>query len=214
VILTLPFSVLRGLDYQEAGFHPLKDIAIQELGYGTNSTIILQFGERLWDGKGPWGIGDGTVYTDLFFQNSWDSSRGIAGSAGVLVNFMGGTSGLLLGGAGAPYTMASTSPKVVAYSELLLSQLEKPWPGIQNLWNGRATLSTPWQDPNLLGSYSCWKRGRYTLFSGYEGVRQGKCHFAGEHTSTDFQGFMEGAAEEGARAAGEILADYATHIFP
>ena len=33
----------------------------------------------------------------------------------------------------------------------------------------------------------------------------GHCHFAGEHGSTDFQGFMEGAAVEGARAAEEII---------
>ena len=30
--------------------------------------------------------------------------------------------------------------------------------------------------------------------------------FAGEHTSIDFQGFMEGGASEGVRAAQEILA--------
>ena len=37
---------------------------------------------------------------------------------------------------------------------------------------------------------------------------KGKCHFAGEHCSQDFQGFMEGGASEGARAANEILQDY------
>ena len=45
-------------------------------------------------------------------------------------------------------------------------------------------------------------------FAGSEGERSGGCHFAGEHCSTDFQGFMEGAAQEGARAAGEIVSDY------
>jgi monoamine oxidase len=48
-----------------------------------------------------------------------------------------------------------------------------------------------------------------TGFSGYEGVRQGNIHFAGEHCSTSFQGFMEGGASEGVRAANEILADLA-----
>jgi monoamine oxidase len=33
-------------------------------------------------------------------------------------------------------------------------------------------------------------------------------HFAGEHTSVAYQGFMEGGAESGVRAAGEILAEY------
>jgi monoamine oxidase len=40
------------------------------------------------------------------------------------------------------------------------------------------------------------------------------CHFAGEHCSQSFQGFMEGGAEEGARAANEILSDYKAGIFP
>ena len=38
--------------------------------------------------------------------------------------------------------------------------------------------------------------------------RQGNCHFAGEHCSVDFQGYMEVGAEEGSRAAQEIIGDY------
>ena len=36
---------------------------------------------------------------------------------------------------------------------------------------------------------------------------QGNIHFAGEHCSQDFQGYTEGGAAEGVRAANEILAD-------
>ena len=49
--------------------------------------------------------------------------------------------------------------------------------------------------------------GQYQTIAGYEGVRQGNCVFAGEHCSINFQGFMEGGASEGQRAANEILAD-------
>ena len=83
------------------------------------------------------------------------------------------------------------------------------FPGITPHWNGKASLSTPFLDPNLLCSYSYWRVGQYTQFSGYEGVPQGpagQIHFAGEHCSQDFQGYMEGGAEEGIRAANEILA--------
>jgi monoamine oxidase len=73
-------------------------------------------------------------------------------------------------------------------------------------YNGLAALSYPTGDPNLLGSYSSYKVGQYTLFAGYEPVPQGRIHFAGEHTSYNFQGFMEGGAESGLRAAGEIIA--------
>ena len=58
-----------------------------------------------------------------------------------------------------------------------------------------------------MGSYSCWMPGQYTKFGGSEGLRQGNCHFAGEHCSQGFQGFMEGGATEGARAAQEIIDD-------
>jgi monoamine oxidase len=32
-------------------------------------------------------------------------------------------------------------------------------------------------------------------------------HFAGEHCSVNYQGYLEGGAEEGQRAAQEIIAD-------
>jgi monoamine oxidase len=35
----------------------------------------------------------------------------------------------------------------------------------------------------------------------------GNCHFCGEHTSIDFQGYLTGAVETGKRVVGEILAD-------
>ncbi len=65
----------------------------------------------------------------------------------------------------------------------------------------------PALDPNLNLSYSYWRVGQYTAFSGYEKQRQGNVHFAGEHCSQDYQGFMEGGASEGVRAGGEILTD-------
>ncbi len=209
VILTLPFSVLRKLDYASAGFDQLKQTAIQELGYGTNTKLSLQFDKRYWNSTGSWGTSDGNIYTDLFFQNAWDSSRGLPGLTGVLTAYMGGSNGASFTGAASPYATAATDPYVRKYALELLSQLENVWPGVSRYWNGLATLSTPWTDPNLFGSYACWLVGQYTLFAGYERVRQKNCYFAGEHCSINFQGYMEGAAEEGARAARQIIKAYA-----
>jgi len=213
VIMTIPFSVLRGLNYAQAGFDNLKTTAITQLGYGTNSKLTTQFTQRYWDTTGPWGSGDGNIYTDLSFQNTWESTRGQPGTTGILAAFNGGTPGTAYNPPG-PYTQASDSAVVANYAKQLMQQLEQPWPGVSKYWNGLATLSTPWMDPNLLGSYSCWKVGQYTLFSGYEKARQGNCHFAGEHCSQNFQGYMEGGASEGIRAANEILADYKAGVFP
>jgi monoamine oxidase len=215
VILSLSFAVLRGLDYSQAGFDTLKNTAITQLGYGTNSKLALQFNERYWNTQGPWGVGDGNIYTDLPFQNTWESTRGYAGATGVLVTFRGGSDGVALGqNVDTPYSTSDFSSAVQGYAQGALGQLAQPWPGIPPFWNGKATLSLPWKDQNLLGSYACWKPGQYTLFAGYERVRQGNCHFAGEHCSIDFQGFMEGGAQEGQRAANEILADYKAGVFP
>ena len=62
-------------------------------------------------------------------------------------------------------------------------------------------------EPVQLWAYSYWPAGYCQVYAGYEGVRQGNLHFAGEHCSIDFQGYMEGGAGEGQRAAGHILGD-------
>ncbi len=206
VVLALPFAVLRTLDYRRAGFDDLKDTAIQDLGRGRNDKLQLQFDSRLWNGTGPWpGISNGSSYADTGYQNTWDVSRGQAGSRGILVDYTGGD----VAGSFSPSTPYSdaSSALVVSYATAFLGQLEPVFPGISALWNGKATLSAPALDPNLNCSYSYWRVGQYTAFSGYEKVRQGNVHFAGEHCSQDFQGFMEGGASEGARAGGEILTD-------
>ena len=209
VILTLPFAVLRNIldddtDYRDAGFNALKQTAITELGYGKNAKLHLQFDTRFWrQTNQAWGRSTGTSFADTGYQNSWDVTRAQDGATGILVDYTGG--GVPL----ASFTGDPDDPTVVnQFAHTFLDQIDDVFPGIRAHWNGRATLDVPLTNPNLLGSYSYWKVGQYTKFSGYEGVRQGNCHFAGEHCSTNFQGFMEGGAEEGDRAAKEILSDY------
>jgi len=219
VIMAIPFSVLRTIltsdaAYRAAGFDSLKQTAITQLGYGKNAKLHLQFDTRYWNTSGPWGIGNGATYSDTGYQNTWEVSRAQDGSTGILVDYTGG---------GVPLASFSGDPSnpalVKQYAKTFLSQLEPVFPGITSRWNGRATLDVPLNNPFLRGSYSYWKVGQYTQFSGYEKARQpdptsGKCHFAGEHTSQDFQGFMEGGAAEGLRAANEILSDYKAGILP
>jgi len=204
VILTTPFAVLRTLDYAKAGFDDLKKTAITQLGAGRNSKLQLQFTSRYWNTSGPWGVSTGGSYTDLGYQNTWDATRAQPGSTGILVNYTGGS---VAGGfaPSAPYSSAADDQHVANYAKAFLSQLETLFPGITKKWNGKATLSTPFRDPNLLTAYSYWRVGQYTSFSGYEGAAQGPLHFAGEHCSQDFQGYMEGGAREGARAALEVF---------
>ena len=57
------------------------------------------------------------------------------------------------------------------------------------------------------GSYSCYLVGQWTQMHRVEGERLGNIYFAGEHTSLENQGYMEGGCETGQRAALEILKD-------
>lgn len=198
VVLAIPFSVLRTLDYQDAGFNPTKRAAIEQLGYGTNAKLHLQFNGRVWNTAGPWGLSNGSSFADTGYQNTWDVTRAQAGATGILVNYTGGSVGASFTGGG--------GPKVVnVYAKHFLDQIEPVFPGLRPDWNGRATLDTPATNPFSLGSYSYWRVGQYTQFSGVEKEPSGHCYFAGEHCSTDFQGYMEGGAQEGNRAAKEVI---------
>jgi monoamine oxidase len=206
VILALPFSILRNLSYDgnSLGFSAQKQNAIASLGYGTNSKLQLQFDSRLWNRSGPWGISTGYTFSDTGYQNTWDVTRAQDGQTGILNNYTGGN-----------YGDSFSNPNGASvYATRFLKQIEPVFPGITRLWNGRATIDYPAGNPYLLGSYSFWRVGQYTAFSGAERERAGKCHFAGEHCSINFQGYMEGGAQEGGRAANEILADYKAGAYP
>jgi monoamine oxidase len=193
VVLALPFSILRSsVNYARAGFEPLKVTAIEELGMGTNSKLHVQFDRRHWNDLGC----NGDTYADTGYQVTWDVTRAQGGMQGILVDYTGGAIGDTFG-SGTPASRAAE----------FLSQIEPVLPGITGHWNGLATVDF-WPGYEWTkGSYSCWKVGQYTKFAGIEQKRQGNCHFAGEHTSIDFQGYLNGAVESGERVAGEILAD-------
>jgi monoamine oxidase len=196
VVLALPFSLLRSVNYSKAGFEPLKVTAIKELPMGTNSKLHVEFKDRFWYGAGN----NGNTYGDTGYQNTWEVSRAQGGGkgTGLLVNYTGGN-------IGASFDSGTASSRALQF----MTQMQPLFPGIDvaSHWTGRATLDFWTAYPWTKGSYSYWKVGQYTKFSGMEKERQGNCHFCGEHTSQDFQGYLNGAVETGERAANEILGD-------
>lgn len=195
VIIAIPFSMLRGVNLKKAQFEPRKLRAINELGMGTNSKLHVGFGNRFWRDLGC----NGETYADTGYQNTWEVSRGQGSRTdpGLLVNYTGGNVGATFG-SGTPASRATQ----------FLGQVEPLLPGAIANWNGNATIDYWAGDAWTKGSYSYWKVGQYQAFAGMEGAEQSGCHFAGEHTSIDFQGYLQGAVETGQRAAGEILAAY------
>jgi monoamine oxidase len=194
VVLTLPFSILRSsVDYSAAGFRPLKQTAIEELGMGTNSKLHVQFTGRHWENLGC----NGATFADTGYQSTWDVTRAQPGKSGILVDYTGG----LIGD-------SFDKGKPDGRAAQFLDQIEPVLPGLKDKWNGRVTIDYWHGYPFTKGSYSYWKVGQYTKFAGIEGEPEAACHFAGEHTSIDFQGYLNGAVESGERAASEILAAY------
>jgi len=194
VVLAIPFSILRSVDYTQAGFGSVKVTAIEELGMGTNSKLHVQFKDRFWYDAGN----NGNTYADTGYQNTWEVTRSQPGAKGILVDYTGGKIGASFG-SGTPSTRA----------QQFFTQLKPLFPGVKlgDHWTGKATIDF-WKDyPWTKGSYSYWKVGQYTKFSGIEHRRVGNCHFAGEHCSQDFQGYLNGGVQTGEDAAAEILTD-------
>src|SRR5262245_7291654 len=203
-ILALPFAVLRTLDCERAGFDALKRRAIQELGRGRNAKLHLQFRRRFWTAPQPGGVANGSSLTDLGYQSTYEVSRGQRGASGLLVDYRGAAVADRLRPV-APYTNGGSS--LAAEARWFLEQLDRIWPGAASEWNGKVSLSAPALDPNLGCSYSYWRVGQYHTLRGYEAVRQHNVFFTGEHCSVEFQGYMEGGAAEGVRAANEVRRD-------
>jgi monoamine oxidase len=193
VVFALPFAIMRrSVNLSKAGFSALKLQAIAEQGMGTNSKLHVQFESRFWNDLGC----NGDTVSDTGYQNTWEVSRAQPGTAGILVDYTGGNVGASFG-AGTPTSRAKE----------FLTQIEPVLPGSSAQWNGKATVDF-WPGYEWTrGSYSYWKVGQYTAFAGIEGRQQGNAHFCGEHTSIDFQGYLNGAVETGERAAGEVIDD-------
>ncbi|HEU4403922.1 MAG TPA: NAD(P)/FAD-dependent oxidoreductase [Polyangiaceae bacterium] len=204
VVLALPFAVLREIDTSCAGFGARKELAIQTQGAGHSGKINVQFDARPWVGAGPWpGLSNGSSYADTGYQASWEATRAQPGAGGILTFFSGGSVADALRGTAA-FATAAASSQVRADVEAAIAQAAPVYPGLAARYKGRATESLPHKSPFFKSSYSYYEPGQYTAFCGHERETEGGVFFCGEHTSVDFQGFMEGGASEGKRAGVEL----------
>lgn len=195
VIVTIPFTLLRGVDLTQAGLPPRKARSIAELGMGRNTKLQLQFDERFWLDPASLPRGNGEYRLRGSFQTTWEVTRAQPGRAGVLNFFSGGSA-----------AVAAGLPPMDAQAEASLAELTRYVPAAKALWNRRVIRNAWDRNPWSLGSYALVKPGQYAAFYGVEGERAGHLYFAGEHTSLASQGYLDGAVESGQRAAGEVLA--------
>lgn len=192
VVFALPFTRLREIEIA-ADVPDDKLTMIRELGMGTNSKLMGQFSERVWRTRHR---ASGSVTTDNGLQMLWETSRGQEGAAGILTVFVGGRAGLEMGSGDAESQMRAQ-----------LAAIDQIFPGTAAQYVEGSAARMHWPSvEHTRGSYSCYRPGQ-AIYNGSEGQRAGKLHFCGEHTSDDFQGYMNGGAESGERVAGELLED-------
>jgi monoamine oxidase len=206
LVLALPFRMLREVEIDARIWHalrPEKRFAISSMPIGSNAKLQIQADTRPWSrvirANGQRIQANGVAYSDPGgFQVVWDGSVASPSARGVLVDYTGGRKGRQLHG---PRAFGVASDVDVA---AFLAAIEPVFPGTTAAYNGRALKSSWVDDPWHRGAYSHWGIGHHTGFSGVEGLQEGAIHFCGEHTSVDYQGFIEGAVRSGERAAREI----------
>src|SRR5262245_20878275 len=195
-ILTLPFTKLRdakGLNRLKLAPEKLK--CIRELGRGTSAKVISGTTSRVWRSpdSGLPALSNGAFYSDLGFQDIWEDSRAQPGEAGILTNFLGGKAGLA---------------KENDALEIFRTGLAKMAPKVAESLDKAAVASFFWaRYPFTLGGYAGAKVGQYTtmLDIAAEPALGGRVQFAGEHTSADFIGYMNGGVQSGNRASAALI---------
>jgi monoamine oxidase len=194
VILALPFTLLRVVDLRDAQFGARKMRSIDELGMGRNTKLQLQFADRFWLRPEGTPRGNGEYRLRGSFQTTWEVTRGQGGTAGILNFFSGGNAAVAAGLTGIDAQAGSSLAELARYA-----------PASAAAWNRRVIRNAWDRNPWSLGSYALVKPGQYTSFYGVEAEPRGQVYFAGEHTSLESQGYLNGGVESGVRAAGEVL---------
>jgi monoamine oxidase len=198
VVLALPFTRLREVELRGIELPPPQLRAIKTEPLGSNTKIQMQFSRRVWDAD-HW---TGTMYTDGIAQSGWETTIDQPGRPGILIALPGGATGADVG---QRYGLRSAEgPAPAAMVADYLRCFEINFPGARAAYNGKTYYAWSSGDPYVGGAYSYLKVGQYTGFNGWQGRRHQNLHFAGEHTSVDFQGYMEGALRSGYRCAREI----------
>jgi monoamine oxidase len=201
VVFAIPFSTLRGVELDASlGLPAEKLFAIRNLSYGTNAKMMLGFNGPFWLGLGS----NGQSFSDLAnHQNTWETNPIRATNAhAVLTDYSGGARG------------AQLDPRrVQTEASRFLVDLNKVYTGAlaaatRDARGDFLTHLEHWpSNPLTKGSYTCNQPGYFTTIADNEQKPVGNLFFAGEHTSSfyEFQGFMEGGAASGLRAAAEVL---------
>jgi monoamine oxidase len=200
VVLAVPFTTLRLVDLSGVAdiIAPRHMTAINEEPLGSNSKFFAQFTSRVWNAEHA----TGNAYCGGPVQGAWDPTVYQPGPAGILAALPGGTQAAEWGPQYGLTSYLGQPPENMVHA--FLTQYDELFPGIQAAYNNRSYYVWSTGDPHILGAYSYLKVGQYTGFNGVQGQQEQNLHFAGEQTSINFQGYIEGGLRSGYRCAQEV----------
>jgi monoamine oxidase len=191
LLFALPATVLRRVPITPA-LPQQQHEAFSKLKYGRATKTLLQFSSRFWRIPGrPRAFG-----SPLPFGAVWDANEEQRGRSGILTLMAGGSA-------------SDATREMVARDGLDALTRSLDWLGSKRA-ELVASRQIAWEeDP--------WARGGYAFFdpSFDPALRHwlarpaGRLFFSGEHTSKQWQGYMNGAIESGRRAAAEVAAVHA-----
>ncbi len=198
VVLALPFSTLRLVDLSQSGLSATKRTVIETLGMGSNAKVHVELTHKTWPALGYSGASYGEWDR---FCCAWDDSvvAGPDARPALLLGFPGGHVGQ------STLTGEAHGPAPAADAQWLLAQMELLYPGTEAAYTGRSYEDHWALDPWVRGAYSYCRVGQASSYGALARASERAIHFAGEHTSTANQGFLDGAVQSGERAAKEIL---------
>ncbi|WHZ28649.1 MAG: hypothetical protein OJF51_003447 [Nitrospira sp.] len=188
VVLAVPTTTLRSI-HMEPPLPAMQARAIDSLKYGRTTKALLQFGQSFWRKKGrPQACG-----TDAPTGAFWDANEEQADEVGILT--------LMAGGQASEDTQKIVEQRGV---EGLMEELD--WMGSRSATLLHSRIVTWEDDPWAQGGYAYFDPGFDPRLRSWLARSHGRIVFAGEHTSLNWQGYMNGAVESGLRAVEEVCA--------
>lgn len=185
LILTLPFSVLAPL-VKDARLSERKLSLIRSLEYESTTKVFLQVRKRLWIERGLAGY----MSTDLPVERVRPDSGTRPDERGLISIYVQGPGS-------ARFEQMSPGDRISKSS----AWIDQMLPGFAATVEGG--LSYCWsEDPYQRGAYPLFKPGQIATIPDL-GAREGRIHFAGEHTSL-WSGWMEGAFDSAHRVLASL----------
>lgn len=185
VILAIPISILKEITFK-VELPPLKKKAIKEIPMGQNTKFFIGLKSKPWRDQGY----NGNFYTDQSCQSGWEHTRLQKGLEAGFTVFLAGSKSI-------------NAVKTPEQTNKYLADVNNIFP--DSLSNGKRNYSNWRENPYIKGSYSVYLKGQTRALVPELRKPVGNIYFAGEQTSSENNGYMNGGAETGRLSAEAVI---------